>query len=124
MLRAVAYVSAVYDAALAVALLLFPALTAHVFGLPAPVPLINAQLNGAFALALAAGYLWAAEAPAERAGYFWAAGVLAKGLGAALFIVDHIVRDSPPALLVFAVTDGALALLTLAALLSARKPRR
>jgi hypothetical protein len=41
------------------------------------------------------------------------AGVFAKGLGAVLFVADHFVRASPPSFLLFAVTDGTLALLTL-----------
>lgn len=120
MLRTIAYVSAAYDGVLAVAMLLFPCLTARVFGMPAPLPLINAQLNGVFALSLAAGYLWAARAPLARTGYFWAAGVLAKGAGAALFAFDHFLRGSPNGLLLFGLTDGTLALATLAALVHAR----
>jgi hypothetical protein len=48
------------------------------------------------------------------------AGVLAKGLGSALFVLDHLLRHSPPAFLLFAVTDGTLAILTLALLLRRR----
>ena len=73
---------------------------------------MNAQLNGVFTLSLAAGYFWAAGAAQERRGYLWVAGVLAKGLGAALFVLDHFIRGSPPAFLLFALTDGTLALLT------------
>ncbi len=123
LLRWVAVVSAVYDLILAPPLLCFPRLTASLFGLPAPEPLVNAQLNGVFALALAAGYLWAARDPAARRGYFWAAGVLAKGLGALLFLLDHFTRSSPPAFLLFAVTDGSLAGVTLAVLLATRGAR-
>ena len=65
------------------------------------------------------GYVWAAAAPEERRGYFWVAGVLAKGLGATLFVVDHFLRGSPRFLL-FAATDGTLALVTLALLLRRR----
>jgi len=117
-LRWIALVSALYDLLLALPLLLFPRLTASLFGLPAPQPLVNAQLNGVFALALAAGYLWASRDPTSRRGYFWAAGVLAKGLGAFLFLFDHVVRSSPPAFLLFTVTDGGLAMATAAALLA------
>ena len=45
-----------------------------------------------------------------------AAGVLAKGLGAAVFVVDHFLNGSPTTFLLFAATDGTLALLTLALL--------
>jgi hypothetical protein len=81
-------------------------------GAPPPVPLINAQLNGVFTLSLAAGYFWAARDVEARRGYLWVAGVLAKGLGAALFVLDHFQHGSPASFLLFAVTDGSLAVLT------------
>src|SRR3989441_5949120 len=93
-----------------------PPLMARLFGAPEPVPLLNAQLNGVFTLTLAAGYYWAAGDPAARRGYFWVAGVLAKGLGALLFVLDHFTQGSPSAFLLFAATDGSLCLLTLALL--------
>ncbi len=71
--------------------------------------MVNAQLNGLFTLCLAAGYLWAAASPAERRGYVWVAGVMAKGLGAGLFVADHLLRGSPSSFLLFAATDGSLA---------------
>jgi len=119
-LRAVAYISAVYDFLLAVPLLLAPSLVATAMGLPPPQPAVNAQLNGVFALALAAGYLWAAHDPDARRGYFWIAGVLAKGLGSVVFITDNLINGSPAVFLGFAVCDGVLALLTLAVLLRRR----
>jgi hypothetical protein len=115
-LRTLAFVSGIYDLALAAPMILAPEWTARLFGAPPPVPVLNAQLNGVFALALAVGYFWAARDVASRRGYLWAAGVLAKGLGAALFVLDHFTRGSPDAFLLFAATDGALALLTLALL--------
>jgi hypothetical protein len=116
-LRALALVSAAYDFALSLPLLLAPAAVARAFGAAPPDPVINAQLNGMFTLTLAAGYLWAAGDAEARRGYLWVAGVLAKGLGAALFLLDHFTHGSPPAFLVFAATDGTLALLTLGLLL-------
>ena len=112
------YVSGAYDLALALPMLLAPAATAALFGAPAPVPVINAQLNGVFTLTLAAGYFWAARDPLGRRGYFWVAGVLAKLLGSALFVADHFVNGSPASFLLFASTDGTLGLVTLALLLS------
>ena len=119
-LKTLALVSGLYDLLLAAPMLLAPEATAHLFGAPPPVPVLNAQLNGAFALALAAGYFWAAQDVEARRGYLWAAGVLAKGLGAFLFVADHITRGSPPSFLLFAATDGTLALVTLFLLL--RRP--
>src|SRR5262245_10256881 len=119
-LRVLVYVSGAYDLALALPMLLAPSATASLFGAPAPVPVINAQLNGVFTLTLAAGYFWAARDPLGRRGYLWVAGVLAKLLGASLFVADHFLRGSPASFLLFAATDGSLGLLTLALLLATR----
>lgn len=122
-LRTLARVSGLYDLLLGLPMLFAPLLVARLFSAPAPQPLVNAQLNGVFALALAFGYFWAAgDAPARR-GYLWAAGVFAKGAGALVFLVDHFANGSPASFLLFAATDGALALLTLALLLSGRPDR-
>ena len=118
-LKTLAVVSGIYDLLLCLPMLLAPAATAALFGAPPPVPVLNAQLNGVFTLSLAAGYFWAAAAPEERRGYLWVAGVLAKGLGASLFVIDHALRGSPAAFLLFAATDGSLALLSLGLLLRA-----
>ena len=115
-LRALALVSGVYDLLIGLAMLLAAPQVARLFGAPEPVPVVNAWLNGVFALALAAGYFWAARGVAARRGYLWVAGVFAKGLGAGVFVLDHAVNGSPSAFLVFAATDGTLALLTLALL--------
>ncbi|HET7292573.1 MAG TPA: hypothetical protein VFM88_09120 [Vicinamibacteria bacterium] len=119
-LRSLCLVSGVYDLALAVPLLLAPVYTARLFGAPDPSPVLNAQLNGVFTLSLAAGYFWAMADAQARRGYLWCAGVLAKALGASLFVLDHFLRNSPASFLLFAVTDGGLALLTLTLLLRAR----
>jgi hypothetical protein len=115
-LRVVGFVSAAYDFALAAAMLAAPVAVARAFGAPDPVPVVNAQINGVFALALAAGYVWALRDLPTRRGYFWGAGVLAKGLGAAVFVIDHFLRASPASYLGFAATDGLLAVATLWAL--------
>ena len=115
-----AVVSGLYDLALAVPMLVAPVAVARLFGAPDPVPVLNAQLNGVFTLALGAGYFWAARDTGARRGYFWVAGVLAKGLGAALFVVDHFVHGSPASFLLFAATDGTLAAVTVVALLQGR----
>lgn len=116
-LRTLAILSGAYDLALAVPMLLMAPTLARIFGSPPPVPLLNAQLNGVFTLTLAAGYFWAAGDAEARRGYLWVAGVLAKGLGCALFLLDHFSQGSPAAFLLFAASDGTLAALTLALLL-------
>ena len=120
-LRTLALVSGVYDLILALPLLLAAPAMARAFGAAAPEPLINAQLNGVFTLSLGVGYLWAAGDVEARRGYLWIAGVLAKGLGCALFLADHFWHGSPTPFLLFAATDGSLAVLT--AFLLARRTR-
>jgi len=112
-LRTLALVCGVYDLLLGLPMLLAAPLVARLFGAPEPVPVVNAWLNGVFTLTLAGGYFWAARDAEARRGYLWAAGVFAKGLGAVVFVLDHFLNGSPPAFLLFAATDGALALLTL-----------
>jgi hypothetical protein len=116
-LKGLAVVSGLYDLALALPMLLVPLTMARLFGAPDPMPVLNAQLNGVFTLALAAGYFWAARDTEARRGYLWVAGVLAKGLGAALFVADHWLRGSPMSFLLFAATDGTIAVVTAIALL-------
>jgi hypothetical protein len=116
-LRTLALVSFVYDLLLGISMLFAAPQVGALFGIPSPQPLVNAQINGVFALALALGYYWAARDVAARRGYFWVAGVFAKGLGSLVFVIDHFVNGSPSAFLLFAATDGTLALLTFALLL-------
>src|SRR5574341_743094 len=115
-LRHLALMSGAYDLLLGVSMLTAAPALARLFGAPAPVPLVNAWLNGVFTLTLAGGYFWAAGDVSARRGYLWWAGVFAKGLGALVFLVDHFANGWPAMYLVFAVSDGALALLTLALL--------
>lgn len=119
-LKTLAIVSGIYDLVLGAPMLLMAPAVARAFGSPPPDPLVNAQLNGVFTLTLAAGYFWAAADVETRRGYLWAAGVMAKGLGALVFVLDHFAHGSPPSFLVFAATDGMLAVIT-AVLLVRRK---
>ena len=116
-LKTLAIVSGVYDLLLALPLLLAPVAMARAFGAPEPSPVVNAQLNGVFTLSLGVGYFWAARDVSLRRGYFWCAGVLAKALGSLIFILDALLRGSPRLFLLFAASDGTLALLTLLLLL-------
>lgn len=121
-LRALAVIGGVYDLALALPMLVAPEALARGFGAPPPVPLVNAQLNGLFALTLALGYFWCAQDAESRRGYLWVAGVFVKLAGAALFVGDHFLRGSPPTFLLFAATDGAIGAVTLFALLRISRP--
>lgn len=119
-LRAVAAVSLVYDATVGVVMLAGRPLLAQLFDVALPAPPIHADLNGIFLLSIAAGYLIPYREPQSSAGraYLWIMGPLLKGSGAALFVIDYVVRHSPRSFLLFAVSDGTLALLTLAALVT------
>ncbi len=119
-LRLLSLLSGWYDVALAAAMLFFSPQMAALFGAPQPVPMVNAQLNGVFTLTLGAGYFWAVRDLGARRGYLWFASVLAKGLGALLFVYDHFANGSPASFLLFAASDGSLALLTLYLLLAKR----
>jgi len=125
-LRLIAAVSGIYDAVVGVTMILGRPLLARVFDVPPPQPPIHADLNGIFLLAVAVGYAIPYREPESAAGraYLWAMGPLLKGAGAIAFLLDHVVRESPRSFLLFAGSDGALALWTLAALLSTRRPRR
>jgi hypothetical protein len=104
--------SGVYDVLLGLALLAGRPLLQSLFSLPAPAPPIHADLNGLFAIAVGVGYVLPCRRPDAYRGYLWVMGPLLKGLGALLFVVDHVARHSPTPLLAFAVADGTLAALT------------
>jgi len=123
-LRAVAAVSLVYDASIGVMMLAGRSVFARVFDVPLPQPPIHADLNGVFLLAVALGYLIPYRDPQSAGGraYLWVMGPFLKFSGAAAFLADYFVRrTSPPSFLIFAASDGAIAALTLWALISDRR---
>lgn len=125
MTRTVAAISLVYDGVVGVLLLAGRPLLVQLFHVPAPQPPIFADLNGVFLLSVALGYVIPYREPESTAGrgYLWVMGPCLKGIGAATFVLDYVFRHSPSSFLIFAASDGALALLTLWALLSAPRPR-
>jgi hypothetical protein len=121
--RTVAAVSLIYDALVGVVMIAGRPLFASLFSVALPVPPIHADLNGVFLLSVAAGYLITIREPNSRGGrmYLWVMGPLLKGAGALTFLLDYFVRGTSPAsFLIFAASDGALALLSLWALSSSR----
>ena len=121
--RTIAAVSGVYDAIVGVTMLAGRPLLSRLFAVPLPQPPIHADLNGIFLLAVAAGYLIPYRDPDSAGGraYLWTMGPLLKGAGALTFVLDYFVRHSPPAFLLFAISDGTLALVTFWALTRRRQ---
>jgi hypothetical protein len=118
--RTIAAASLVYDAFVGVLMLAGRPLLAQLFAVSLPVPPIHADLNGVFLLSIAAGYLIPYREPRSAGGraYLWIMGPMLKGAGALAFVLDYVVRQSPRSFLLFAVSDGAMALLTLWALVT------
>ena len=123
--RLVAAISGIYDALVGLTLLLAADWLASAFGVPPAQPRIFSDLNAIFLLAVAAGYYWPWRDPRGGRWYLWVMGPGLKGAGAAAFVLDYFVRHSPASFLLFAVSDGTLAALTLAALVaSSNTPAR
>jgi hypothetical protein len=120
----VAAISGLYDIVVGALLLLAPSAVADMFGVPAASPPIFSDLNGLFLLAVGAGYYLPWREPERYRGYMWVMGPLLKGTGAALFVADYLLRGSPASFLLFAASDGTLALLTLYALLERQRSRK
>lgn len=116
-LSVIAGISLAYDLSAGLLLLAATDSMAGWFGVPAPHPVIFAKLNGLFLIAVGIGYLMPLYDPVRYRAYLWVFGPLLKGAGALLFVVDYFVNASPASFLLFAFTDGALAIATLAALM-------
>ena len=122
-LRAVAALSGIYDGCVGLTLLLAPGAMASTFGVAPAHPAIFSDLNGLFLVAIAAGYWFPWRDPIGARWYLWVMGPGLKGAGAAAFCLDYVFRHSPASFLLFAASDGIVALLTLAALLASRARR-
>jgi hypothetical protein len=126
--RAIAAVSGAYDAAVGVFLLLAAERFAALFGVAPAQPPIFSDLNGLFLVAIGIGYYWPYRDPVGARWYLWVMGPGLKGAGAVAFLADYVLRHSPASFLLFAASDGTLAVLTLAALAGSRNtpapPRR
>lgn len=124
MLRAVAAISGLYDTVVGALLLCAAGWLASQFGVPAATPPIFSDLNGIFLIAVGAGYYLPWRDPERYRGYMWVMGPGLKGAGAAAFLLDYGYRGSPSSFLLFAASDGALALLTLYALVARPRSNR
>jgi hypothetical protein len=118
-LRLIAAISGIYDAAIGLFLVLAADRFAALFGVAPAQPPIFSDLNGLFLLAVGLGYYFPYRDPEGARWYLWLMGPLLKGAGAAAFLLDFFVRGhSPATFLLFAASDGILAILTLLALLA------
>lgn len=117
-LSLVALFSCIYDLSIGIVLLAGTQWLARTFGVPLPEPPIFVELNAVFLIAVGIGYLLPYARPENYRGYLWVMGPLLKGGGALTFVADHYVHGSPPSFLLFAASDGAVALLTLWALVT------
>jgi hypothetical protein len=116
MLSGVAGVSLVYDLSVGLVLLLAPGTLATWFGAPLPDPVLFVRLNAVFLIAVGLGYLQPLRNPDGHRAYLWIFGVMLKLAGSAIFIAEYSNGNSPASFLLFAASDGLLALATLAAL--------
>jgi thiol:disulfide interchange protein len=117
-LSRIAGISGLYDGVVGALLLCAPAWLAEAFGVPAASPRVFSDLNGLFLLAVGAGYYLPWREPARYRGYLWVMGPFLKGAGALTFLADYFLRGSPRSFLLFAASDGLLAVITLYALLA------
>ncbi len=122
MLSGIAAISGLYDGVVGALLLCTPGWLASAFGVPPANPRIFSDLNALFLLAVGAGYWLPYRDPDRYRGYLWVMGPLLKGGGAVMFMLDYWLRGSPRSFLLFAASDGALAVLTLSALVATAGP--
>jgi hypothetical protein len=123
-LRRVAAISGLYDIVVGAFLLLAADSLATLFGVPPASPRIFSDLNGLFLLAVGTGYYFPWRDPERHRGYLWVMGPGLKGAGALAFLLDYWLRGAPASFLLFAASDGTLAVVTLWALVRARPARQ
>lgn len=112
-LSAVAGISLVYDLAIGIVMLAATDTLATLFHVPLPSPVVFAKLLGVFLICVGLGYAAPWRDPAAHRWYLWVFGPILKGAGAIAFVTDYLVNASPASFLLFAASDGTLALLTL-----------
>ena len=117
MLSLIAGISGLYDFIVGALLLSAPVWLASAFGVPPATPRIFSDLNALFLISIGVGYYFPWRDPVRYRAYLWVMGPLLKGAGALAFVLDYAYRGSPRSFLLFAASDGALAVLTLWALM-------
>ena len=116
MLRLIALLSGLYDTLLGALLLGAADRLAPAFNIPLPTPRVLSDTNGLFLLCIGIGYVLPLRDPVRYRAYLWIMGPLLKFGGAFVFLRDYALRGSPRSFLLFAASDGVLALVTLLAL--------
>ena len=116
-LSVVAGISGAYDLSVGIVMLAATGTLATVFHVPVPSPILFAKLLGIFLICVGLGYAAPWRDPAAHREYLWVFGPVLKGAGAIAFVIDYFVNASPASFLLFAASDGALAVLTLWGLL-------
>lgn len=119
LLSVVAGISFFYDLIVGVVMLAATNTLATLFGVPVPSPILFAKLLGIFLICVGLGYRAPWRDPAGNRAYMWIFGPVLKGAGAVAFVADYVINNSPASFLLFAASDGALAALTLWALIQA-----
>lgn len=112
----VAGVSLVYDLTIGLVLLAATDWFASLFGVVVPEPRLFVTLTGLFLVCVGLGYAQPMRDPERHRAYLWIFGPGLKGAGAAVFVWERLVNGAPASYLLFAATDGALAIATLWAL--------
>ncbi len=115
-LSVVAGISFAYDLVIGLALLAATDRFAALFGVPVPEPRLFVTVCGLLLVCVGLGYLQPMRNPEAHRAYLWIFGPVLKGLGAAVFLHAHLWDGGPQSYLLFAATDGTLALVTLALL--------
>ncbi len=116
-LSVVAGISFFYDLSIGIVMLAATGSLATVFHVPVPSPILFAKLLGIFLICVGLGYAAPWRDPAAHRAYLWIFGPVLKGAGAIAFVTDYVVNQSPASFLLFAASDGTLALVTLWGLL-------
>ena len=113
----VAGISLVYDLSIGLVLLAATDRFASLFGVVVPEPRIFVTLTGIFLVCVGLGYSQPMRDPERHRGYLWIFGPLLKSAGAVVFVCEYMMNSAPRSYLLFASTDGLLAIATLVALL-------
>ena len=124
MLSLIAAISGLYDMFVGAFLLLAADSLAATFGVPPATPRIFSDLNALFLISIGAGYYFPWRDPDRYRFYLWVMGPFLKGAGAVAFLLDYYFRGSPASFLLFAASDGTLALVTLLVLRDSGGGRR